>query len=363
MRPSSRRLLAVFTVLGLMAAACGGGDDEAATPGGAVAGGQTCADIDLSKPPAAPVNVRIGHGVASEEPFWLMKADPSSTKHQGTWYSLEYSQFRASEERLVAYQAGKLDAALVPPQVVIRGIAQGLNVVPMATVMREGENDFNTTFLALESSGIKEQKDLKGKTLAIIDLGSHLDYVAKAAVEEGGANFRTDAKYVVLPFPAQEQALRGGQVDVIGLAEPFYSAAKAKGGVVDLFDAVDVTGFPFDLLTVVFDKKFVEQNPGVVCAWVTDYQAAMAKYKSDKETARTAIHKAGFVQVPLPVYVKTQDYERPDKGVVDVAAYEQFNDKLIEFGILQQPQKVDAEKLSLPGFTAGTEGAPDGSAT
>jgi ABC-type nitrate/sulfonate/bicarbonate transport system substrate-binding protein len=359
--PRHLRIVASTAVIALMLTGCGGG-------GGGQGGSQaaperTCADVDLTKPPAQPVPIRIGHGVASEEPFWLMKAMPKVTPNQGTWYSLDMKPFRGSEERLVAYQAGQLDAALVPPQVVLRGISRQLDVVPVASVMREGTEGFNTTFIALQGKGITGAADLKGKTIAIVDLGSHLDYAAKAAVKQGGFDFRADARYVVLPFPAQEEALRGGRIDVAGLPQPFYATAHAKGGVVDLFDAVDVTGFPFDLLTVVFDRKFLNDNTGAVCAWLADYQAAVSFYKEQPEQAKTAIVEAGFVKVPLPVYLKTSDYERPADGRVDVEGYRQLNDKMIEFGILQPNQKVDAAKLAVPGITAGTPGAPSSSGT
>ena len=186
--------------------------------------------VDLSSPPEEPTTIRVGHGRAAEEPFWLMTVMEDLTEYQGDWYDLELQPFRGTEERLQAYQAGDLDAVVVSPQAQIRGTAAGaLDLVAVGTIMREAEPDaFSTSFLSLEGSGIESVEDLEGASIAVVDIGSQLDFLAKAGVRQGGFDPDTAAQYVVFPFPAQEEALRGGQVDVIGLPEPFYTLAKQK---------------------------------------------------------------------------------------------------------------------------------------
>lgn len=350
-------------LIGAMAAvslaACASGDPgEDVVPPAAV--GQTCTDVDLSTPPSSPVNIRIGHGVAAEEPFWLLASDDEVSQYDGSWYTLETAQFRGTAERLTAYQAGDLDAVLVSPQVQITGIARGaLNLYTIATVMREGEpGAFSSTAIALEGSGITSPADMKDKTIAIIDENSHLDFLARQGLRSAGLDPSTDAQFVVLPFPSQEEALRSGQIDVAIIPEPFYTVANTTGGVTKIFDASDLTDFSYDLLTASFDRDFVENNVGVVCAWASDFAAAMDSYRADVTSAKEILLGTDFVTLPAPIYQASGDYARPAGGVVDLEGTAKMMDIMIEFGILNESDRVDTAELVRPGITLGTPGAP-----
>ena len=337
------------------------GDDTAAADDGATeaaaAGdaGEACSEVDLTAAPDEPVTIRIGHGAAAEEPFWLMTVDPSLTEHQGTFYEMELTQFRGTEERLVAYQAGELDAVLISPQAQIRGEATGsLDLYAIVTVMREADPDaFSTSFVTLEETGITSLEDLLGKRIAVVDIGSQLDFLARAGVTAGGGDPDTDATYVVFPFPAQTEALLGGQIDVAGLPEPFYTMALAEEGVTHVFNAADITDFAYDLLTISFDRDFVEEHVAAVCAFVEDYQAAMAHYRAETEEAKRALAASDFIPLPEDLYLATGDYARPADGVVDVEGMELMLEEMIEFGILTEDDRVDLEALVRPGITAG----------
>lgn len=363
------RLLTAVSAALLVLGACGGegeaaGDADpetsAADRGGeegadGAAAAQTCADVDLDSPPSEPVPIRIGHGFAAEEPFWLMSIDESLTEHQGQWYEMQLEPFRGTEERLQAYQAGQLDVVSISPQAQIRGEATGgLDLYAIATIMIEGDPEaFSTTFVALEESGVSTPADLAGSTMAVVDVGSHLDYLARKGVAEGGGDPATGAEYVVFPFPAQEEALRGGQIEVAGLPEPFFSAAMSAGGVTEVFDAADVLDFPFDLLTLSFDRTFVTENLGAVCAWAADYAASMDYYRDNREEARSQLAGTDFVPLPEEVYQQTGDYARPEGGAVDTEGMAQLLDEMIEFGVLTEEDRIDVADLVLPGVTAG----------
>jgi ABC-type nitrate/sulfonate/bicarbonate transport system substrate-binding protein len=336
----------------LLVSACSASADEAVET--TEAGETGCADVDLSQAPAEPVTMRIGHGVAAEEPFWLMTAGDTS-QHAGSWYQMELAPFRGTAERLTAYQAGDLDAVVISPQAQITGTSRGaLDLYTIATIMRDADPDaYSTSFIALDGSGIDSVADLQGKRIAIIDEGSQLDFIARQGLREAGLDPDADAQYVVFPFPAQEEALRGGQIDVAGLAEPFYTLAMSKGGVHQVYDAADLTDFSYDLLTVSFGKQFVEDNVEAVCAWAADYAAAMEFYREDPQAAKQQLIGTEFVTLPPDVYLSTNDYARPEGGVVDTEGTEQMMDAMIEFGILEESDRIDTGTLVRPGISLG----------
>lgn len=353
-----RRYIRTAAALGvaITLAACSAGEDTASSPSAAPdEAAEGCDSIDLDAPPASPTTIRIGHGAASEEPFWLLAVNDELASHKGAWYDMELKPFRGTGERLTAYQAGELDAVVISPQAQIQGTARGaLDLYAVATIMREGGQDsFSTSFVAIEGSGITSTKDLLGKRVAIIDEGSQLDFLARQGIEQGGGDPDRDAEYVVFPFPAQEEALRGGQIDVAGLPEPFYTLAMSKGGVTPVFDAADVSDFSYDLLTMSFDREFVEQNLGAVCAWAADYRESMAYWQDENEAAREQLAGTDFVPLPLPVYQQTGDYERPEEGVVDTEGMSKMIEQMVEFGILEESDRLDPETLVRRGVSIG----------
>jgi len=353
LRRHQRTALALGAVLVL--AACSAGQDTASVEPAAEQGAEGCDSIDLDSPPAQPTTLRIGHGAASEEPFWLLEVDDELAANKGSWYEMDLKPFRGTGERLTAYQAGELDAVVISPQAQIQGTARGaLDLYAVATIMREGGADsFSTSFVALESAGVAGVEDLLGKRIAIIDEGSQLDFLARQGIAQGGGEPDRDAEYVVFPFPAQEEALRGGQIDVAGLPEPFFTLAMSKGGVTKVFDAADVSDFSYDLLTMSFDREFVEDNLGAVCAWAADYRESMDYWKNDNEAARAQLVGTPFVPLPGPVYAKTGDYERPDDGTVDTEGMSNMIEQMVEFGILEESDRLDPETLVRKGVSIG----------
>lgn len=348
------RTTAVVGLALLGTAACA--DEPEGASSEATTADVSCDDIDYGNPPDAPVPIRIGHGVAAEEPLWLMAVQPELTENQGSWYELEMKPFRATADRLVAYQAGELDAVVATPNALITGEArESLDLYSIATVMREAEaGAFSTTFVTREGSGITSTADLADATIGIVDVGSHIDVLARVGVRDGGHDPATDAEYVVFPFPGQEDALREGTIQVASLPEPFYSLAHQNGGIVDVYSAADVLDFGFDLLTLGFDRSFVEENTEAVCAWQKDYERTMDYWRNDNEEARTTLAATDYVPLPEEAYLNIGDYARPEGGAVDIEGLTQFMETMIEFGVLEEEDRIDPNVFVYRGVTAGT---------
>lgn len=348
-----RRLLPgmVATTAAIALTACGGSSGSSKP----VALAKTCSQINLSKPPSTPVHMRIGRGVAAEEPLWLMDAMPSVTKYQGKWYTMTMTPYQSDPTRLVAYEAGQLDGGSTTSQGFITGTARGLlHLSAVATIALEADpNAFSTTFVARNGSGINSVRDLKGKRIGTVGPNTDTEELAKAAVKAGGFNPQTDAQYIDLPFPTQAQALHAGQIDVAALPEPFFTLAMAKGGIHPVFNAYQVMGFSFDLLTLVFQNSFIQQHPGAVCAFRDDFQSAMAYYQAHKTQARTILAEKRFVKLPLAIYLKTPDYGRPPNGDFNPQALQKLISKSISLGVFQPTDRISVRRLYVPGITAG----------
>jgi len=338
-------------VLGLVLAGCGGGSGGAPKPATAPDAAGGCSQVDLSRPPAAPVEIRLAHGFVVDEPLWLLEAKPDLTRNRGRWYTQKYTPMRANEDRFTAFQAGQADAITSSAPALVKAVAQRVPVKAVATEIREAKDGFQTTYIATEGSGIRSMRDLKGKKIGIVDFGSSTDYWARAAVRRGGFDHTKDAEYVVLPFGAQEEALRRGQIDVAVMAEPFYTNAKRKGGVVDVFTSLQATGAEQEPVQfVTFGESFIERNPGVVCAWIQDLQATTDWYLKNLDEAKRVLVEKKFVSVPLESYLESRDYSRPPNAAVDIAALDRLIVDLANFGVLRDDQRVAAREVTAVGF-------------
>ncbi|MFF5979468.1 ABC transporter substrate-binding protein [Streptomyces olindensis] len=339
----------------LLSMALGG---TAACGGDAVKASSNDKALDCSTAPAAkgkPVTIRIAHGKAAEEPVWLMATMPELTPHQGKSYDIAMRAYDNSETKLVAYQAGEVDAVVAPSPAVIVGTAKGaLDLVALFTVMQEaGDKAFGTSFVVKRDSKIKSLADLKGTNIGILDFRSTPDFLARMALRKAG--YKTaDAKFVTLPFPAQVESLNSGVVDVAAVAEPFATIAKNSANPPRvLFTARDVTGYAYDQLVLSVDRKFAAKNLRAVCDFRDDYAKALDWYRKNTDKAKASVAKAGYVKLPLNVYEQAQDYARPTRGNFDPSSLEPLMDDMSAVGLLEEKDRVDVDQLFVHGFTAG----------
>lgn len=351
MRKTILRLLAATTALGLVAAGCGDGDDSdeaVETDSGAT----SCQDVDLSSPPAEPVNIRFGYGVGQEEPVYLQFADPevAGARHYDSWYTVDANRFQPPD-RLAAYQAGDLDAGTISTAQLFTAVNMGLEIAAVGAIATVSESaDFQFPYLAADGSGIDSPEDLEGKSIGIIAPNTATEYWAISAVEQAGLDPDRDVSFVAIPPPNAEQVLRDGQVDVEFFLPDFLPPDDA--GFHEVFDALTGTGFEHDFLDVWFDRGFIEENPEVYCAWRADYQSSMTAYLEDRMAAAEALLSQDLDPAPsVEAFVNRPDVGRPADGVIDLDGMQMLIDDMKEIGFLPPNLDITAEDLVLEGFS------------
>jgi ABC-type phosphate/phosphonate transport system substrate-binding protein len=351
MTTSSRKTAAaVATSLAALLAltACGAEQESAAE---SITG--SCDDVDLSTAPAEPVTIRLGGGLATEEPQWALVADPESVgaEHAGTWYTVEGKSY-VPNDRLDAYQAGQLDAGTISPPQLVRAVAQGLDLRAVASLKREAEGGFNTQFVALEDSGIEGPEDLKGKKIGILSPTTSTDYWAKSAVAGAGLDPTRDVEYVSIPFPQQEEALRAGTIDVAVMVRPFYQMAQGEGGLQTVFTALTGPGIDQELILTWFDASFVEENPEAFCAFRSDLVGALEAYQKDPASVAQAAIDGGFLPAPDgETLASTEDWVTPEGGEIDLEALDAMIENMQDIQFIGPGQAMPAEDLVLKGYS------------
>jgi len=335
-----------------------GADDSSPTDSAATSASgadDACAAVDLSSPPDEPVTMRIGHGTATEENYWYQFVDPegAGAEHYGTWYEIEAAPFNPTD-RLDAYQAGSLDGGTLSTPAFVSAVAAGLPITAVASIVIESADEqyFNTTYSALEESGITSPADLEGTTVGILAPNTATEWWARSAVASAGLDPERDVQYVAIPFAEQEAALRDGTIDVGVFVEPFYGISRVEGGLVDVFDSLTGPAVDHELLLAWFDAGFVEENTEAFCAWRADFVSATQSYLDDREAAATALVDAGLLPArSVEDYLQSTDNARRPSGAINLEFLQAAIDDMVEVGFLSEEQVAPVDELVTEGYS------------
>jgi ABC-type nitrate/sulfonate/bicarbonate transport system substrate-binding protein len=320
-------VLAAF--LAAVAIVCGGDD-----------GGEESADGAGGGPPDQPVTIRMGWGIPAEEIKYVMMSNPEVAKNMGTWYEIEWQQFAGTALGVQGLAAGTLDCATVGGLSVANGIDQGAEIVILGEFIEERQPNFSTAWMVRKDSGIQSLDDLAGKTVATSAVGGSTDYIQDFYIQqETGLKPGQDYKKVEVPFGQMQETLLSGRVDMGLFPQPFYGAINATGDVKTMFrltDAID----PFVQLLNGCTKEFVEENAEVMQKFQEDW-VTVADYVLD-EANRDEVIKASAEATKIPAkvlrafLVTEDDFFRPERGAVSVAALQEEWDFFRERGGIQQ---------------------------
>src|SRR5215471_1912605 len=205
-----------------------------------------------------PVTLRLGYGTAAEEPLWVIVAKPALAKNYGKAYALDATRFTGSDKRSQAFEAGALDLAASSANGVIFAAAEGVAAKMIASISRESPRGFSTSFYVKDVSPIKSVADLKGKIVGINGFYTSGHHWLKTALEKHGLT-DTDVTITPVPFPAMQEALEAGKVDLGMFPQPFAALAEKQAKVRKIFDAK--YGMPFEEELIVLTVNDYYRDP------------------------------------------------------------------------------------------------------
>jgi ABC-type nitrate/sulfonate/bicarbonate transport system substrate-binding protein len=289
-----------------------------------------------------PVTLRIGYGMAAEEPLWVLVAKPDLAKNHGKAYALDATRFTGSDKRSQAFEAGAIDLAASSANGVIFAAAEGVTAKMIASISRESPRGFSTSFYVKGDSPIKSVADLKGKIVGINGFYTSGHLWLKTALEKQGLA-ETDVTITPVPFPAMQEALEAGKIDLGMFPQPFAALAEKQAKVRKIFDAKYGIPFEEELIVLIGKDEFLKKNAGAVRAFLEDLKAGMQFYLEKPREARQLLIDHKMVRVNSDVYLAMNDYYRDPSLRVDVEALEKMQAVQIAAGF--QKNKADVRSL------------------
>jgi sulfonate transport system substrate-binding protein len=269
-------------------------------------------------------------------------------KNYGRRYKLELGRAQGTPLLVAAMAAGELDVAFLAynsfASAVIKNVVPGGLTIVASDFYDSNPDNFNFPWLTLADSPINSARDLKGKKVGVLAIGTGADATTRLMLKKSGLDPVKDVTIVEIPAPAMEEALRSKRIDAGFFAPVFAYRAMATGGVKKVFDSAQAWGKQYVFSFVVARNDFLKKSPDAVKGFLEDYVALVAYvYKPENRETVIDLASAQF-KVPKPVlqqfYLTSKDVFRRVDGRVTAEELQHAISRLAELGFLDKDLQV-----------------------
>jgi NitT/TauT family transport system substrate-binding protein len=269
-------------------------------------------------------------------------------KNYGKRYKMELGRAQGTPLLVAAMAAGELDVAFLAynsfASAVIKNVVPGGLTIVASDFYDSNPDNFNFPWLTLADSPINSAKDLKGKKVGVLAIGTGADATTRLMLKKSGLDPVKDVTIVEIPAPAMEEALRSKRIDAGFFAPVFAYRAMATGGVKKVFDSAQAWGKQYVFSFVVARTDYLKKSPDAVKGFLEDYVALVAYvYKPENRETVIDLASAQF-KVPKPVlqqfYLTSKDVFRRVDGRVAAEELQHAISRLAELGFLDKDLQV-----------------------
>jgi ABC-type nitrate/sulfonate/bicarbonate transport system substrate-binding protein len=251
---------------------------------------------ELAAAPPKKVRAAFTAFAYANPPFWIAK-DLRVFEKYGLDVELVYVGGARNIQALIG---GSIDVSQAGGASVVSAAAQGAEVVILGTVFRR------LIFAVHAVPQIKEIKELKGKNLAVGNVGGNSYFAGLLFLSRVGLVQNKDVGFrAVNGTPEVLSALQHGQVQA-GVMSPPSTSIAARMGFPQIFDIASLD-LPFPTISVASTRRFADENPETVLNVLRATAEAIYLYKTQPELTLPVVAK--YMRVPKDDPALRESYE------------------------------------------------------
>jgi len=245
-------------------------------------------------------------------------------------------------DSIVQLAAGNLDVAATGAGAALwNAIALGFPVKIVAPLHTERPPLATPLVIsAKRTDEIKSVADLRGKKIAINNVGSAVEYWVYAALQRGGVSM-DEVTTVPMPFPQMAAALDAGAIDAAVITEPLATLGRDQGLLAfladDFIDGITVT-------YVFMGEAMLKERRPVAEAFMRAYLRAARDLQGEIDESLAAIIEK-YTNVPAPVVQRMNRQYYDPNGVIPIADLEEVQRYFKSRGLLEYPELLNVPEL------------------
>ena len=209
---------------------------------------------------------------------------------EGTNTRPDYVGKIAAPQIIPLVGTGEIDFGSRMVPLVISAIASGADLRVVAAGGKTLQEAPHMKYFVRKDSGIRNPKDLEGKTIGFNSFGACAEFVTKKYLRQNGVDV-TKINFVVIPDEQAEQTLVTGNTDLAIIHAPFSGRADNAETLVRLWSDYDLDGGLGGMAPYSAHGQFIRQQPEAV----RDVVVALAKagnwVNANTEDARKLVAK------------------------------------------------------------------------
>lgn len=295
--------------------------------------------------------LRVQYIVPVDQPvslFAIPTLQQTVLRNYGKRYTLELSRAQGTPFLVAAMAAGEADIALLAypsfASAAIKGVVPGGITIIGADFYDSHPEYFNLPWLALADSPIASFRDLRGKKVGVLAIGTGADASTRLLLKKSGLDPVKDVSIVEVPAPAMEEAVRSKKIDAGFFAPVFYYRAMATGGFKKIADSYQAWGKPYLFSFFVARNDVLKKSPDTVRAFLEDY-VALSKHIHNPANRDAVIdlvvaHFKAPKAILQQFYLTKKDMYRPENPRVVPEDLQFAITRLHELGFLEKDLTV-----------------------
>lgn len=236
--------------------------------------------------------IRVGHfSTVTHAPALVGRAQGRFEKEFENVASIEWKIFNAGSLAIEALFAGEIDILYTGPNPAVNGFVRSRGE---ALRIVAGVASGGSAFVVREGSGIERFEDIRGKRVAIPQIGNSQDVALRHLMKEKKLKARSEGGDIDLFRIAggdQITVMSKGEVDGIWAVEPWVSRLVAEAHGKILFEEAEL--WPdgrYATALLIVRKQFLDVHPDWVRKWVQAHRQMVEWINTHSEEAKELLN-------------------------------------------------------------------------